>query len=139
MKLKVISALCLLSAILIYACHNDADITFKRYYTTGKVIYTAHCQNCHGSDGQGLSALMPPLTDTAFLRKNKADLSCFIKYGLKDKILIVNKKAYDADMPASDLAPIEIAEVLTYITNSFGNNQGLITLQQAEADLLKCK
>ncbi|GAA4102275.1 c-type cytochrome [Mucilaginibacter panaciglaebae] len=139
MKLKVISALCLLLAVLIYSCQNDNDITFKRYYTTGKVIYTTQCENCHGADGQGLSALMPPLTDTAFLRKNKAALSCFVKYGLKDKILIVNKKAYDSDMPPTDLAPIEIAEVLTYTGNSFGNNQGLITSQQVEAELLKCK
>lgn len=138
MKLKVIGALCFLLAILIYACGED-DITFKRYYTTGKVIYTTKCQNCHGDDGQGLSALMPPLTDTAFLRKNKSALACFIKYGLKDKILIVHKKAYDSDMPLTDLAPIEIAEVLTYVGNSFGNNTGLVSQEQVQADLAKCE
>jgi len=138
MKLKVIGALCFLLAILICSC-GDGDITFKRYYTTGNVIYTTHCQNCHGSDGQGLSALMPPLTDTAFLRKNKSSLACFIKYGLKDKILIVNQKAFEGNMPAMDLAPIEIAEVLTYVGNSFGNNQGLISLEAVQGDLARCK
>jgi mono/diheme cytochrome c family protein len=138
MKLKVIGAICFLLAILICSCGED-DITFKRYYTTGSVIYTTRCQNCHGSDGQGLSALMPPLTDTAFLRKNKASLVCFIKYGLKDKILIVNKKAFEGDMPAMDLSPIEIAEVLTYVGNSFGNDQGLISLADVQGDLKKCK
>ena len=42
-------------------------------------------------------------------------------------------------MPANDLAPVEIAEVLTYINNSFGNKMGIITLQQANDDLLKCR
>ncbi|WP_214070470.1 cytochrome c [Mucilaginibacter sp. dw_454] len=139
MKIKVISVLCVLLAILIYSCQNEDDITFKRYYTTGSLVYQSHCQNCHGNDGLGLSALMPPLTDTAFLRKNKTSLACFIKYGLKDKILIVDKRSYDNDMPLTDLAPIEIAEVLTYVANSFGNNQGLITSQKVEADLAECK
>ena len=80
-----------------------------------------------------------PLTDTAFLRKNKSSLACFIKYGLKDKILIVNKKAFEGNMPAMDLAPIEIAEVLTYVGNSFGNNQGLISLEAVQGDLARCK
>jgi mono/diheme cytochrome c family protein len=139
MKLKVIAALSFLMAILVYSCQSEADITFGRYYSIGSVIYQGKCQNCHGKDGQGLSALMPPLTDSAYLRTNKTKLACFIKYGLQNKIVIVNKKAYEGDMPAQDLAPIEIAEVLTYVTNSFGNNMGLITGEQVEADLKACK
>ncbi|MFD2872216.1 c-type cytochrome [Mucilaginibacter ximonensis] len=138
MKLKVIGAICFLLAMLIYSC-GENDITFKRYYTTGSVIYTTHCQNCHGSDGLGLSALMPPLTDSAFLRKNKSALACYIKYGIKSKILLINKKNYDADMPLTDLSPIEIAEVLTYVGNSFGNNMGLVPVEQVNGDLAKCR
>jgi mono/diheme cytochrome c family protein len=124
MKLKVIGAICFLLGILLYSCQNDADITFGRYYSIGSVIYQGKCQNCHGKDGQGLSALMPPLTDSAYLRANKNQLACFVKYGMQNKVIIVNKKAFEGDMPAQDLAPIEIAEVLTYVTNSFGNNMG---------------
>jgi mono/diheme cytochrome c family protein len=139
MKLKVTGGICFLLAILVYSCQTEADITFSRYYSTGSVIYQGKCQNCHGKDGQGLSALMPPLTDTAYLSANKKSLACFIKYGLQKKLIIVNKKAFEGDMPAMDLAPIEIAEVLTYVTNSFGNNQGLITGDQVANDLKECK
>jgi len=138
MKLKVIGALFFFPAILIYSC-GEQDINFKRYYTTGNVVYTNKCQNCHGSDGQGLSALIPSLTDTVFLHKNKSLLPCFIKYGLKGKILIIGKKAYDGDMPPVDLSPIEIAEVLTYVGNSFGNNMGLISQEEVQKDLEKCR
>jgi mono/diheme cytochrome c family protein len=139
MKLKVISRIGLLLALLIYSCQSEDEITFKRYYTTGSVIYQTKCQNCHGKEGQGLSTLMPSLTDTAFLKANKASLACFVKYGIKGKLLIINKKAFEGDMPLTDLAPIEIAEVLTYVTNSFGNNMGIVTAQQVEGDLVKCK
>jgi mono/diheme cytochrome c family protein len=139
MKLKVISGIGLLLALLIYSCQSEDEITFKRYYTTGSVIYQTKCQNCHGKEGQGLSTLMPSLADTAFLKANKASLACFVKYGIKGKLLIINKKAFEGDMPLTDLAPIEIAEVLTYVTNSFGNNMGIVTAQQVEGDLVKCK
>lgn len=139
MKLKLTAAICVLMALLVYSCQSEADITFSRYYSIGSVVYQTNCQNCHGKDGQGLSALMPPLTDSAYLKANKKLLACFVKYGMKDKIVIVNKKAYEGQMPPSDLSPIEIAEVLTYVTNSFGNNMGLITGEEVEADLKECK
>jgi mono/diheme cytochrome c family protein len=139
MKLKVISGIGLLLALLIYSCQSEDEITFKRYYTTGSIVYQTKCQNCHGKDGQGLSTLMPPLTDTAFLKANKTSLACFIKYGIKGKLLIINHKPFEGDMPVTDLAPIEIAEVLTYVTNSFGNKMGVVTAQQVSDDLAKCK
>jgi mono/diheme cytochrome c family protein len=139
MKIKIISIICLLMAILIYSCQSDDQITFARYYSIGSVIYQNKCQNCHGKDGQGLSALMPALTDSVYLKANKATLPCIIKYGLKGKLMIINKKPFEGDMPVMDMAPIEIAEVLTYVTNSFGNKMGIITAQQVGDDLKDCK
>jgi len=42
-------------------------------------------------------------------------------------------------MPANDFAPIDIAEVLTYVTNSFGNKMGTIPSEQVDDDLKRCK
>lgn len=139
MKLKVISGIGLLMAILLYSCQSDDQITFARYYSIGSIIYQNKCQNCHGKDGQGLSALMPALTDSVYLKANKTILPCIVKYGLKGKLLIINKKPFEGDMPAMDMSPIEIAEVLTYITNSFGNKMGIVTAQMVGDDLTKCK
>jgi hypothetical protein len=47
--------------------------------------------------------------------------------GLKETIITINGKNYEGAMPANDLAPIDIAKVLTYIGNSFGNKMGTIT------------
>lgn len=89
-------------------------------------------------DGEGLEALIPPLTDTIYLKTNRDKLACFVAYGLKDTI-VVNGKTYDGVMPAeTHLAPIEIAKLLTYVTNAFGNNQGIYDLAEVEKNLRKC-
>lgn len=89
-------------------------------------------------NGEGLEALIPPLTDTVFLKSNREKLACFIVYGLKDTI-VVNGKTYDGVMPAeTHLAPIEIAKLLTYITNTFGNNQGIYEVAEVEKNLKQC-
>lgn len=127
------------SAVFIQSCQSEQQLTYARYYTVGKALYEQHCQNCHAADGSGLEALIPPLTDTAYLRSNKKDLVCIIRYGLEGEIT-VNGKTYDTPMPAEDhLAPIEIAQVITYITNSFGNSQGLYDVNDAEKDLEECR
>lgn len=123
---------------LIASCQSDEQVEFNRYYSGGSVIYLAHCQNCHGEKGEGLQALIPPLTDSGYLQTNRTSLACFLKNGLKGKITIAGRH-FEGEMPASDLSPIEIAKVLTYVTNSFGNKAGTINLQQVQADLIQCK
>ena len=118
---------------------NDQDIEYKRAYTAGAVIYQEHCQNCHGNTGEGLSALMPPLTDSVYLKQNKAQLACILKYGLNGKLIIVHGKPYQNQMPLADLAPIEIAQVLTYVKNSFGNKLGGVNVEDVNKDLESCK
>jgi mono/diheme cytochrome c family protein len=140
MKLKIVTCIVVLLYVIIVSCQSEAEQDFKRYYTGGAVIYKDKCQNCHGAKGEGLSGLIPPLTDTAYLKKNKAQLSCFIKYGIKETIITVNGKAYEGAMPANvDMTPIEIAKLLTYVGNSFGNKMGTIPFEEADADLQKCK
>jgi len=138
MKLKIIACIGFLLIILIVSCQSDEQLEFDRYYSAGSIVYQTRCQNCHGAKGEGLQALMPPLADSVFLKANRALLSCSVKYGLKGKISI-SKKTFEGQMPPNDLANIEIADVLTYVTNSFGNKMGTITSQQVEVDLRKCR
>jgi mono/diheme cytochrome c family protein len=137
MKLKIISGICFLLLGLIISCQSEDSIEFKRYYTAGALVYQTHCQNCHGAKGEGLLALIPPLTDTTYIKANAAQLPCNIKYGLKGKITL-SGKAFEGAMPSSDLTPIEIAQVLTYVSNSFGNKAETITVDEVNTNLTKC-
>lgn len=140
MRNKLIIALffgiCLMSAL--YSCQTEEEITYARYYVNGKGVYENHCQSCHGKDGNGLKDLYPPLTDTTLLKENKDKIACWIKFGLNGK-MVVNGKEYEGEMPAeTHLSDIEIAALVTYITNSFGNKQGLYEANDATADLKDC-
>jgi mono/diheme cytochrome c family protein len=137
MRLSVIIGLLLSGIILIISCQSEDELEFSRYYSSGMVVYQIKCQNCHGAKGEGLQTLIPPLTDSVYLKANKQILACDIKYGLKDKINI-SQKQFDGAMPANDITDIEIAEVLTYVTNSFGNKLGVVTTQMVNEQLNKC-
>lgn len=126
-------------ATIIYSCQNAAQVKQDVYYVNGRDLYIKHCQNCHGSKGEGLGTLTPPLTDTVFLKENKQKLACFIKNGIKSPI-IVNGQEYEGTMPAfPELYDIDIAQVMVYITNSFGNTQGMYATEQVASDLKNCK
>ncbi|MGX5690749.1 c-type cytochrome [Arcticibacter tournemirensis] len=124
---------------VIGSCQSETDLNYARYYTNGKQLYDTYCQNCHGADGNGLQQLIPPLSDTLFLRKNRDRLACIIKNGMDEKIM-VNGKEYNALMPPNPQLPdIDIAAIITYITNSFGNKQGLYDQTEATQALKKCE
>ena len=126
-----------LFAALCCSCMNDQQIEYRRAYTVGETLYFRHCRNCHGDKGEGLSALMPPLTDKDYLAKNQQQIACMIKNG-GNKLIIVNKKPYQNLMPPSGLAPIEISQVLTYINNTFGNKSGLVNVEIVNTSLQNC-
>ncbi|MFI5163075.1 MAG: c-type cytochrome [Sphingobacteriales bacterium] len=139
MIFKVIGAISFLLALFfIISCESESSIEFKRYYSVGAQVYQNHCQNCHGANGQGLAALIPPLDDSLFLKTNRSLLACYIKSGLKGPIKI-NGKDFDDGMPANDLSPMELAQALTYVCNSFGNKLNTINQEQVETNLRNCK
>jgi len=138
MKYRIVAVLLLVISGLAYSCQSESEIEYMRYYTSGQELYKTRCQNCHGAQGEGLAALIPPLTDSAYLKTNHTKLACYVQNGLQLPIL-VNGKAYNGQMPASGLAPIEIAQVITYVQNSFGNKMGLHNVEEVNKDLGKCE
>ncbi len=140
MKLvSVCFAICaLLFLSVFFSCQSESEIEYKRYYSIGKSVYQNQCQNCHAENGEGLGGLIPSLQKADYLSKNKSKLACMVQNGLQG-LIVVNGKFYNGKMPAqTQLAPIEIAEVITYITNSFGNNQGVYGLEKVSLDLENC-
>ncbi|RZK48596.1 MAG: cytochrome c [Pedobacter sp.] len=122
----------------IYSCQNAGEREYAQYYTAGKSIYEARCQNCHGVKGEGLADLAPPLTDTIYMQKNRNRFACSIQHGTS-KPMEIHGKMYSEKMPSfPDLAPIDIAKVTVYITNSFGNKQGFYSYDQVIKDLENC-
>ncbi|WP_316736993.1 cytochrome c [Pedobacter aquatilis] len=140
MRKFIINSIALFSIIaIIVSCQNQETIDLQNYMSNGKDIYKAKCQNCHGENGEGLGQLAPPLTDTVFLKTNKTKLACIIKNGTSEKI-VINGKEYQEKMPGfPELADIDVAQVMVYVTNSFGNNQGFVPYSKVSTQLQNCK
>lgn len=140
MRKYIINSFLLFSIVaIIVSCQSQEQMDLQNYVSSGRDIYKAKCQNCHGENGEGLGELAPPLTDSLFIKTNKNRLACFIKNGV-DEPLIVHGKEYRGKMPAfPELTDIEVAQVLVFITNSYGNNEGFYSYEKVNADLKNCK
>lgn len=124
--------------MVFHACQSEQEIRHAQYTVNGRKVYAAHCQNCHGAKGEGLGGLYPPLTDSTFLIAHREQMACMVKYGIAGP-LKVHGTVFDTEMPANpSLSPVEIAYVLTYIGNSFGNSMVLFTQEEVQAALAAC-
>ena len=99
----------------------------------GKEVYNETCIACHLGKGEGLKGTFPPLAKADYLMKTPNKAIASIKYGLKGKI-VVNGVVYDGMMPSPNLGNDEIADVMNYILNSWGNvsKQPMITEKMVE-------
>jgi len=126
----------LLFTALLSSCQSADKIKLEQYYIGGKEIFEANCANCHQKDGKGLQNLYPPIAGSDYLQ-NKSQVILAIKHGLTGEIT-VNGKVYNQPMPAnSHLQNLDIAEVVTYIYNEWGNEQKITTVEEVEEVLKK--
>ncbi len=100
----------------------------------GKGIYAENCVTCHMGAGEGVPNVFPPLAKADFLAKTPEKAIEAVKFGLQGKIT-VNGVAYEGVMPNPGLDNEEIADVMNYIQNSWGNtsNKKIVTAKMVEA------
>ncbi|OYZ02954.1 MAG: hypothetical protein B7Y37_00480 [Sphingobacteriia bacterium 28-36-52] len=103
----------------------------------GKKVYDMYCQACHQADGNGVPRLNPPLAGTVYVTGSKTRLIDIVLNGLTDPIEI-NGEEYNNPMAAhSFLTDQQIADVLTYIRNSFGNKAGTVSVAEVKKQRAK--
>ena len=108
---------------------------FEKYIIQGRDLYKLNCASCHQKDGQGLKRLIPPLANSDFLKANQAESIKLIRNGAT-KSITVNGIAYTPTMPAHPhFSNLEIAEIITYINNSWGNEFGFVDGKQVKGYL----
>jgi len=78
------------------------------------------------ADGGGAPPMNPPLTGTSFVKRDKAVLAGIVLKGMSNEP--VDGEKYHNVMPALEmLSDEQVADVLTYVRNSFGNKESAIT------------
>ena len=100
--------------------------------TDGEEIYLDFCIQCHLDNGEGVSGVFPPLAKSDYLINNIEMSIRGLKYGLSGPI-VVNGEQYNGIMQNQGLDDVEIADVMNYILNNWGNEfNKVITAEQVD-------
>ena len=89
-------------------------------HSIGKELYEDFCVRCHMTDGKGVKGAYPPLANADYLLNKRIESIKAVKYGLSGPI-VVNGVNYNLNMENMGLDSQEIADVMNYILNSWGN------------------
>lgn len=101
--------------------------TLDARMAAGEIIYRQNCAACHQVDGTGLAGAFPPLAQADYLMEDEKRAIHVVKHGMEGPIT-VNGVLYNSVMPALGLNDNDIASVVTYIRNSWGNEGGLTSV-----------
>ena len=111
----------------------SADPTLAASITRGAVVYKNVCITCHQADGGGVPNMNPPLIKTEYVLGDKTRLAHIVLAGLAEPIEI-NGDDYKQHMPAQAyLTDQQVADVLTYVRNKFGNKASAVQVAEVKA------
>jgi len=89
----------------------------------GKALYASTCLACHQADGKGIEKAFPPLVKSDYFASDPQKIIRAITHGLSGPIT-VNGKPFDGVMPKQTLSDNQVASIVTYVLNNFGNKGG---------------
>lgn len=106
---------------LAYQPIDNTNQELKKSIERGKEVYADFCIQCHLGNGKG-NETIPPLAGSDWLVNKRKESIHAVKYGQSGPIK-VNGKSYNSSMPPMGLTDEEIADVMNYIMNTWGNKQ----------------
>jgi mono/diheme cytochrome c family protein len=105
----------------------------ERKYDSGKKIFSLRCASCHQSNGLGIATQYPPLAGSEWVSANPALITKIILKGLKGEITVKGEKygtSAALNMAAVPIDDREIANVVTYVRQAWGNDFGELTTDE---------
>jgi nitrite reductase (NO-forming) len=110
---------------------TTGDLTVDQQIDAGQALFAGTCSTCHQADGRGLEGIFPPLAKSDWLAKDRLRVPTAILRGVQGKV-VVNGKEYNSIMPPmSQLTDDEVANIATYVLNSWDNPGGRVTKAEA--------
>lgn len=115
---------------------NNSNLdALAKQYPKGAVIFKTVCKTCHGTDGNGVHALAPPLNGSNWVKGDKNRLIPIVLYGLTGPVTVAGKlytaPEINGDMPGiganKEFTDEDIAQVLSFIRHAWGNKAAAIT------------
>ena len=105
----------------------------------GEEAYNRYCANCHGANGAGVAAYIPPINRPEVFEEKLSEIACNIRYGLEGEIE-VDGKVYNEAMPGNiDISEVEIANIINYMAETWGYEVEHISSSLVKKDLENCR
>lgn len=130
MKIFLLTYFAALMALSIFLFQ---DPKLEESIQRGSELYADFCVTCHMPNGEGVAYTFPPLAKSDYLLQNREASIRGIKFG-NDGEMIVNGVTYNNTMAPLGLEDGEVADVMNYILNSWGNSSNeRVTVKEVEA------
>jgi nitrite reductase (NO-forming) len=102
-------------------------LTKEDQIKAGAVLFNGTCSVCHQSSGAGLPNVFPPLAKSDFLMADKQRSIGIVLNGLTGPVTVNGAQFNSVMPPMSQLDDYDLANILTYVRNSFGNQGEAVT------------
>ena len=94
-------------------------------------IVNKTCVACHQAQGQGMEGAFPPLAKSDFLNADVDRAIDIVLHGKQGEVT-VNGKKYNSVMTPQPLSVQEVADVLTYVYNTWDNSKKVVTPEMVQ-------
>ncbi len=109
------------------AAAAEGNLTLEQQVAAGKALFSGTCSVCHQDNGMGIANVFPPLAKSDYLSADKKRAIHVVLNGLTGPVT-VNAQTFDSVMPPmSQLNDDEVANILTFVLNSWGNSGGRLS------------
>lgn len=110
-----------------------AKLSLRIQVERGKRVFLQTCSVCHQAEGQGMDPVFPPLAGSEYVAKPVREMTAVVVNGLSGEVTVKGKK-YNGVMPShSHLTDEQLADVITYVRNSWNNPGGTATVDDVRA------
>jgi len=116
-----------------------ASSSLKSTMQRGELVYKSVCLTCHQADGGGVPRMNPPLIKTKWVLGDKTKLITLMLKGMNEPIEIEDEEYHNPMPPHTELNDQQIADVLTFVRNSFGNKASMVTSSEVKSVRAKVK
>src|SRR6187397_543800 len=121
------------------ATKTTSTSTLNSSIARGKTVYGTYCLACHQEDGSGVPSMNPPIINTSWVLGSKTVLIQQVLKGSANKVEIDGEKFHNTMPPQAQLTDQQIADVLTFVRNSFGNKASIVTPAEVKTVRAKTK
>jgi nitrite reductase (NO-forming) len=119
------------------AAAASGNLTLQDQINAGKALFNGTCSVCHQPTGTGLPGVFPPLAKSDFLNADPKRAIGVVVHGLTGKVTVNGSEFNSVMPPMNQLNDDEVANILTYVLNSWDNKGGQIHAADVKAERAK--